>query len=261
MTFEQLWQYGLLAFKRGEILEQGQLSVAPATILFLGVVCISIGYFIGSLNFGVIISRIYGQDIREKGSGNAGATNMMRVYGKKASALTLACDAMKTIVAVLIARFLVLGYIGAYIAGISAIIGHAWPIYFKFKGGKGVAAISAFCLITEPWIFLIELVIFVVILFSFKMVSLGSVSIALIFPFMVFLFRGAGIHVVLALLAAALVVFLHRQNIVRIFNHTEHKFNLGKKKKVPSVENTFENDDSSSENDVITDEENEESKE
>ena len=112
-------------------------------------------------------------------------------------------------------------------------------MYFKFKGGKGVAAISAFCLVTEPWIFLIELVIFLIILFGFKMVSLGSVMIALIFPLMVFNFRGAGIHIILALIAAGLVVFLHRQNIVRIYNHTEHKFSFGKKKQ-PKSEPTSE---------------------
>ena len=239
MTFEQMWHYGMLAFKNGIVMEQGQMSFEPGIVVLCVGVCMLIGYLIGRLNFGVIISRIYGQDIREKGSGNAGATNMMRVYGKKASILTLACDALKTIIAVLLARFLVFGYLGAYIAGISVILGHAWPVYFKFKGGKGVAAISAFCLVTEPWIFLIELVIFLIILFGFKMVSLGSVMIALIFPLMVFNFRGAGIHIILALIAAGLVVFLHRQNIVRIYNHTEHKFSFGKKKQ-PKSEPTSE---------------------
>ena len=163
---------------------------------------------------------------------------MMRVYGKKASILTLVGDVLKTIIAVLLSRFLLLGYIGAYITGLFVIIGHAWPVYFKFKGGKGVAAIAAFCLITEPIIFLIELAIFLAILFGFKMVSLGSVMIALIYPFILNLNRGMGPHVLIAFIMAGLVIFLHRQNIVRIFNHTEHKFKLGKKeKKEPVVEN------------------------
>ncbi|MBO5374293.1 MAG: glycerol-3-phosphate 1-O-acyltransferase PlsY [Clostridia bacterium] len=193
--------------------------------------CAVVGYLIGSLNFGVIISRIYGADIRTKGSGNAGATNMMRVYGKKASYLTFLGDVLKTVVAVFLCRILIAGFNGAYFTGLFVIIGHAFPLYFKFKGGKGVACIAAFCLCTTPIIFLIELVIFIAILFAFKMVSLGSIMIALIFPYMLYLFEGPGLHVVVGFLAAAMVIFLHRQNLVRIFNHTEHKFNLGRKKK------------------------------
>lgn len=193
--------------------------------------CALVGYLIGSLNFGVIISKLYGADIRTKGSGNAGATNMMRVYGKKASYLTFLGDILKTIFAVLLCGFLIGGWNGAFFTGLFVIIGHAYPLYFKFKGGKGVACISAFCLCTQPIIFGIELVIFVVVLFGFKMVSLGSIIIALIYPFMIYLFEGAGLHVVVAFFAAMMVIFLHRQNIVRIFNHTEHKFDFKKKKK------------------------------
>ncbi len=201
-------------------------------IWMLFALCALIGYLIGSFNFGVIISRIYGADIRTKGSGNAGATNMMRVYGKKASFLTFGGDVLKTVIAVFLCRILIAGYFGAYFAGLFVIIGHAFPLYFKFKGGKGVACIAAFCLCTTPLIFVIELAIFVLILFAFKMVSLGSIMIALIYPYMLFVFEGgAGLHVIIGFCAAALVIFLHRQNLVRIFNHTEHKFNLGKKKK------------------------------
>lgn len=216
--------------------------------------CALVGYLIGSLNFGVIISKFYGADIRTKGSKNAGATNMMRVYGKKASFMTFGGDVLKTIVAVLLCRFLIAGHFGAYFAGLFVIIGHAFPIYFNFKGGKGVACIAAFCLCTTPWVFLIELVIFIAILFGFKMVSLGSIMIALIYPYMLFLTYGAGLEVVIGFFAAALVIFLHRQNLVRIFNHTEHKFNLGKKKK--QVQESAVADES-----VSTENENEENKE
>ena len=231
MSFEILWQYGLLAYKTGTLHEDGKFTF-PIAIVFA---CVVIGYLIGSLNFGVILSKFYGRDIREVGSGNAGATNMMRVYGKKASILTLTGDASKAIIAVLASRFLLLGTLGAYIAGLFVIIGHAWPVYFNFKGGKGVAAIAAFCLVTEPEIFLIELAIFLAILFGFRMVSLGSIMIALVFPFILNWLTEPGLHIIVAFIMAGLVIFLHRQNLVRIFNHTEHKFKFGKKDKKEPV--------------------------
>lgn len=239
MTFQELMQYGLLAFKTGEVDSEGVLIQNIGYTILCVLACVLIGYFIGSLNFGVIISKFYGQDIREKGSGNAGATNMMRVYGKKASILTLVCDILKTIIAVFAARLLVFGYLGAYITGLFVMIGHAWPVYFNFRGGKGVAAIAAFCLVTEPIVFLIELALFLIILFAFKMVSLGSVMIAMTYPFVLSLIRGAGLHVIIAILMGALVIFLHRKNLVRIFNHTENKFKFGKKKK-PKQEDVIE---------------------
>lgn len=223
------------------ILGEGLLEKGTFFVWMLFALCAIIGYLIGSLNFGVIISRLYGADIRTKGSGNAGATNMMRIYGKKASILTFCGDILKTAVAVFLCRFLIAGYYGAYFAGLFVILGHAFPLYFNFKGGKGVACISAFCLCTTPIIFLIELLIFVAILFSFKMVSLASIMIAIIYPYMLYLFEGAGFSVLLGFCAGVLVVFLHRQNLVRIFNHTEHKFNLGKKKK--QIEEIKENKD------------------
>lgn len=232
MSIKILWQYGWLAYETAILHEDGSVSIS---IIPLVLACAVIGYLIGSLNFGVILSKFYGRDIREVGSGNAGATNMMRVYGKKASILTLVGDASKAIIAVLLSRFLIFGYLGAYITGLFVIIGHAWPVYFNFRGGKGVAAIAAFCLITEPVIFLIELAIFLAILFGLRMVSLGSIMIALVFPFVLNAVRGSGFHVVIAFIMAGLVIFLHRQNLVRIFNHTEHKFKFGKKDKKEPV--------------------------
>jgi glycerol-3-phosphate acyltransferase PlsY len=234
MTFEILWKYGMLAYKTGTLHEDGKFTFPIIIVL----ACAVLGYLLGSLNFGVIISKIYGRDIREVGSGNAGATNMMRVYGKKASILTFVGDASKSIVAVLLSRFLLLGGLGAYIAGLFVIIGHAWPLYFNFRGGKGVSAIAAFCLVTDPITFVIELAIFVAILFSFKMVSLGSIMIALVYPFILNLRGEAGPNILISFIMAGLVIFLHRKNLVRIFNHTEHKFKLGKKdKKEPVTEN------------------------
>ncbi len=202
-------------------------------VILVIVACTLISYLLGSLNFSVMISKNkYGADIRTKGSGNAGATNMMRTYGKKAATLTFGGDMLKTAMAVAVGYFL-LGYWGAYLSGLFAVLGHAYPIFFKFKGGKGVVAISTMCLLTEPIVFLIMLVIFLIILFGYKMVSLASIMIALTYP-MVLSMAGRtpfGIHILLAAINSLFIIFLHRANIARIYNHTESKISIGKKKK------------------------------
>ena len=100
-------------------------------------------YFLGSINFGIIISKLFhGEDIREYGSGNAGMTNMLRTYGKRDAAITLIGDALKAVVAVILGRIL-FGISGGYVAGLTCILGHAFPCYYKFKGGKGVVVTAA----------------------------------------------------------------------------------------------------------------------
>ena len=195
--------------------------------------CAVISYLLGSINCGVILSKLkYGQDIRTQGSGNAGATNMMRTYGKGAAILTFIGDMLKTALAVAVGYF-ALGYYGAYAAGLFCVIGHAYPIFFQFKGGKGVVCISTMCLLTEPVVFLIMLIIFLVILFGYKMVSLASVMIMLTYPLVLSMagFAGVyGLHILIAAVTALFIVFLHRKNIARIYNHTEAKITFGKKK-------------------------------
>ena len=201
------------------------------TVVWFMIACAIIGYLLGSINWGVILSRKYGDDVRNHGSGNAGATNMMRTYGKKAGAKTLGLDFLKATVASFAAR-IVLGVMGAYIAGLFCIIGHAYPIFFKFKGGKGVVCISTMCLLTNPGVFLIMLCIFLIVLFGFKMVSLASVMIMVIYPFVLFNVgsKGPGLHVALGALCAWFIVYLHRENIKRIYNHKESTISFGKKK-------------------------------
>ena len=209
-------------------------------VVLIVIGCILVSYLLGSINFGVIIStNKYGKDIREQGSGNAGATNMMRTYGKKAAVLTFIGDMLKTALAVGVGYF-ALGYNGAYLAGLFCVIGHAFPIFFKFKGGKGVVCISTMCLLTEPVVFLIMLAIFLIVLFGYKMVSLASVMIMLTYPLVLSMagFAGAfGLHIILAAANALFIVFLHRKNIARIYNHTESKITFGKKKDENSEEN------------------------
>lgn len=223
---KELWQYGI----SGYVSDQGALLY----LIWAPILCAICAYLLGSLNFSLIISKKKGSDIRKSGSGNAGATNMMRVYGKKYAIMTFVGDFIKAVFANIIGRIL-FGVLGGYIAGLFCIIGHAFPLYFKFKGGKGVVTLAAMGFMTEPLLTLILLCVFVAILFAFKMVSLASVMVALIYPFAIYMLRGEGLWFLIALAVAILVIFLHRKNLVRIFNHKESKFNFKKKKKAQQI--------------------------
>lgn len=228
MTFMDWLNVGYFGFNYGMAENWNSTYLAIATIA-----CAILSYLLGSINCGVILSKEkYGRDIREQGSGNAGATNMLRTYGKKAAFFTFLGDVLKSTVASLIGR-LFFGYVGAFIAGVFCILGHAYPIFFKFKGGKGVVAISTMCLLTNPGVFLIMLAIFLAILFGFKMVSLASIMIMVIYPFVLYNvgYMGPGIHVAIGALGALFVIYLHRENIVRIYTHKESTISFGKKKK------------------------------
>lgn len=205
-------------------------TIGTASWFCCVLICAAVAYLFGSINCGVLLSKIYGKDVRKMGSGNAGTTNMVRNFGKKAGALTFIGDFLKASIALFVCR-IIFGVEGAFIGGIFCILGHAYPVYFGFRGGKGVVCVAAMGLFTSPLVLGIMLLIFAVILFGFKMVSFASVMSMLIYPFIEYKIDGAGIWVIYALLAAALVIFLHRKNIVRIFNHTESKINFKKKKR------------------------------
>ena len=153
MTLTDLLYKGVL----GSLAEKGTLHVG---FWIAGIVlCAVLGYFLGSLNFAVVISRLkFHDDIRRHGSGNAGATNMMRVYGKAAGIATFTGDIMKAVVSVLIARLLC-GEVFAYLTGMCCAIGHAFPCYYRFRGGKCVAVTAAMALVLEPFVFLCLLLI------------------------------------------------------------------------------------------------------
>ncbi len=199
-----------------------------------------IAYVIGSINFSVIISRkMAGFDVREKGSGNAGTTNMLRAVGKKAALITLLCDILKGVVAILIA--LIAGKIAnnvdkallIQIAGIFVVLGHTFPIFFEFKGGKGVATSLGVLLMTNWQIGLICLVFAIVIMLFSRMVSMGSVGAAILFPVLTlfinnnFIVEASGIkYFIYSLILALIVIFNHRENIKRIANGTENKLSF-----------------------------------
>lgn len=201
-----------------------------------------LAYLLGSMNFGVVVSRmIYHEDIRTKGSGNAGTTNILRTYGKKAAALTLAGDMGKGVLAVMLGR-LAFGLCvvhpadavyGGYVAAIAAVCGHLWPIWFGFKGGKGVAVAAGAILASEPVVLLALAVVFFTVVFATRIVSLSSIIVAALYPVLTGLWswythRSILFTTVCAFIMAVLVIWMHRANIKRLLNGTEYKF--GEKK-------------------------------
>ncbi len=200
-----------------------------------------IAYLLGSISFSVIFSKkIAGIDVREEGSKNAGTTNVLRTVGKKAAALTLICDILKGVIAVLI------GYAISFItkdlnaallvqiAGIFAIIGHTFPVFFKFKGGKGIATSLGILLLVNYQIGLICLVFWLIIVIFTRMVSLGSIMAAILFPVLtIFIAQNylvEGNYIIFGIVVAVLVVFNHRSNIKRILEGKENKLSFKKVK-------------------------------
>lgn len=243
-----------------------------------------IGYLLGSLNFGVIISKaFYKDDVRKHGSGNAGMTNILRTYGKFPAAMTFLGDGLKTALAILIGALLLgshntafynyngviysnfndlmyklaeafpgvekinlldvpnlityEGYAGMYIGGVACILGHCYPLYYKFKGGKGVVAAFFMVLCTSPVVGLICLAFFIAIVAGTKYISLGSIMSIMIYPLILYKMTGLGPHNIIAICIMLFVIFLHRANIKRLLNGEENKFSLKSKKKKDESQN------------------------
>lgn len=184
-----------------------------------------------------------GFDIREKGSGNAGTTNMLRAVGKKAAVITLICDILKGVVSILIAVLagkIVKNLDNALLvqlAGIFVIIGHTFPVFFKFKGGKGIATALGVLLMINWQIGLICLIFALVLMALTKMVSVGSIAAAILFPILVAFIDQNYIvqtsnsnwsYLVFSIIVALLVIFNHRANVQRILNGTENRLSFKK---------------------------------
>lgn len=219
--------------------------------LAFALITIFAAYFLGSINSAIIVSKtLYHDDVRKHGSGNPGLTNMLRTYGKGGAGLTLLGDMLKTAIAIFISGILFgFNYVGAistgegfcYVAGLFAVIGHVFPIYYKFKGGKGVLSTATMVLILSPIPFAILFLIFAGIVAASKYVSLGSVSTAVLYPvvlhgYFVFVFSNAekslpGLAALASITIAILVVWCHRGNLQRISDRTERKISFKKKNK------------------------------
>ena len=209
-------------------------------VLFVVSVAVVIiaAYLLGSINFAIIISgKKYKQDIRDHGSKNAGMTNMMRTYGKKAAGLTLLGDALKAVAACLVG-YVLIGSLGAYIAGLFCILGHIFPIFYRFKGGKGVVTTAVAILMCNPIVFLILFLLFVIIVLFTKYISLGSVVCVMLYPLLLDsisrIFTGSPTpYVVFAMITAVVVVVKHWGNIKRLAAGKESKFSFKKSVKAP----------------------------
>ena len=236
MSFNVVWNEGLL----NQLFKATNFSTAAGivvTLLTVIVFCVVIPYLLGSVNLSIMVSsRFFNDDIRRHGSGNAGMTNVMRTYGKRMAALTFAGDFLKAVIASLIARC-AFGLLGAYIAGLFCFLGHIFPLYYKFKGGKGVVTACAMMFMTDIRVFLILLIMFVTVVAVSKYVSLGSVVCFLLYPIILDRLGVAGWPVLISFTVAVLGTFAHRENIKRIMNRTENRLTFkGKHKRTPDGE-------------------------
>lgn len=208
-------------------------------MIVLYIIMALIAYAIGSISSSVIVTKkLAGFDVREKGSGNAGSTNVLRTAGKKAAICTLVCDILKGVLAVLAG--LLIGIIAKadlntkamiiQTAGVCVVIGHTFPVFFKFKGGKGVATALGVLLVINWQIGLICLVFALLVMAFSRMVSLGSISAAILFPVLCiflnqnFLVPGPHIsYIIFGIIMGLLVTFNHRENVKRILRGKENK--------------------------------------
>jgi len=189
-------------------------------------------YLIGSLSFAVIVSRLMGlSDPRSYGSGNPGATNVLRSGNKTAAILTLVFDALKGFVPVLLVLLFGrphgLGMGAAALVGVAAFLGHLWPVFFGFKGGKGVATAAGVLFALNPWLGLATLASWVIIAAFFRYSSLASLVAAVFAPFYQLLIWGGGPIAMAAGVMGLLLVVRHRANIAKLLAGTESK--LGRK--------------------------------
>lgn len=204
----------------------------PTTSLLLAA-----AYFLGSIPFGLILAKLFaGSDIRKSGSGNIGATNVARVVGPSAGVMTLVLDVAKGAAAVwLAARFTDQNSTAITLAGVVALLGHCFPVWLRFKGGKGVATALGVFLMLAPLAALGSLLVFIIVSVTWRYVSLGSVSAAAAMPLLMYFLWAPGHAPPLVvdfgtLFAVALVIFKHDANLQRLVDGTEPKFSFGKSK-------------------------------
>ena len=200
------------------------------------ILCLGLGYLFGCFSTGYIIGKMKKVDIRNYGSGNSGTTNALRTLGTKAGIITLVGDMLKAILPILLIRYLF--FIGvSYVqlltlyAGLGVVLGHNYPFWLKFKGGKGIAATSGVMVAFDPWIVPVGLPLFVISVALTRYVSVGSLLLAVLFPAWVYIFYPKELHMlIVALIFMTLAFIKHRSNIKRIINGTENK--LGQRVKI-----------------------------
>ncbi len=212
--------------------------------LLFTVIAALLSYLLGSLDFAIIVSRLLKkEDVRSKGSGNAGMTNVLRVYGVFPAVLTAAGDFGKTILAVFLSRRLFGAFVPdgsfdiAYVSALFAMLGHLFPVYFGFKGGKGSIISIGVTLAIHPLLCLILIAVFVPIAFITRIVSIASIAGAIFMPFITLAFclirhEPALLPTATMTICGILVIWRHRENIMRLKSKEEKPLYLNKKKEV-----------------------------
>jgi acyl phosphate:glycerol-3-phosphate acyltransferase len=193
--------------------------------LFLAVVS---AYLCGSIPTGVLIARRLGVEVRKVGSGNIGATNVARSAGKTAGLLTLVGDAAKGLIPVLVVRFLNLGETTVAATAVAALLGHLFPLFLGFSGGKGVATGLGVFLGLAPYAILLALLLFLAVFALFRIVSLSSLVATAATPLLLLMLAHPREHVVAGLVIALLIIVRHHENIARLWKGQEPKFTFGK---------------------------------
>ena len=182
-----------------------------------------VGYLLGSVSISIILSRMLGSDVRKKGSGNAGATNMARSFGLLAGFATLAGDFLKAVIAMAIG-YRLCGDWGLMAGGVACTTGHCFPIFYDFRGGKGISVGAAIGLMIDWRVFVGIVIVFLIVAFLSKKVSLGSVCAAVAVVILSLVFAVGLPRLLLAIYAAALAIFQHRANLKRLSEGTEPDF-------------------------------------
>jgi glycerol-3-phosphate acyltransferase PlsY len=182
-------------------------------------------YLIGSIPFSYIFSRVFGGiDIRAKGTGNVGATNVLRTLGIKIALLSLIGDLFKGVLAAWLGLIVGGETLGA-LCGSAVVIGHCWPVFLGFRGGKGVATSAGVFVVLVPPVLLMLAVVFVTLAAVTRYVSLGSICAAALLPFMLLFMHQPWSYIIMGLILTSIVIFRHRENIKRLRNGTEKKIN------------------------------------
>lgn len=189
------------------------------------VVMILVAYLLGNISPSTLLAKAKGIDIKSEGSGNAGTTNALRVMGKKAGAITLVIDVLKGCVAVILGN-LVAGHLCAMFCVLGAMAGHIWPVFYRFKGGKGVATAFGALLGLNPVLALSALGVVAIAVLISKRMSVGSIAVALLFPLLCFFFEKD--FILLGSVLALIIIVKHRSNIVRLFKGEEPKLGIFK---------------------------------
>lgn len=196
--------------------------------MVLKIIVIVAGYLLGSISTGVLLSNLFANtDIRSQGSGNAGTTNMLRVLGRRMALFTFLGDMLKGIVAVFIGKWLVGDALGGLLGVVGAVLGHYYPLYFGFKGGKGIATSFGSLLFIFPVQTLLAFAVFLILVGITHYVSAGSVAAAITLPLLVVITHWQEPTLwILTVCIGASVVWRHRANIKRLMNHTENKLDF-----------------------------------